>query len=77
MTFLRFLQTIVTMVSGTEQLTRTQPKRPDFDNELNIVKSLAKQWDNVFIEMKNRAGCVHIISLNLCRQTAKKYILNC
>ena len=54
------------MVSGTEQLTRTQPKRPDFDNELNIVKSLAKQWDNVFIEMKNRAGCVHIISLNLC-----------
>ena len=66
MTFLRFLQTNVTMVSGTEQLTRTQSKRPDFDNELNIVKSLAKQWDNVFIEMKNRAGCVHIISLNLC-----------
>ena len=39
---------VVTMVSGTEQLTRTQPKRPDFDNELNIVKSLAKQWDNIF-----------------------------
>ena len=30
----------------------------------------------IFIEMKNRAGCVHIISLNLCWQTAKKYILN-